>query len=388
MSEVPNKDEVSSKHDSSNDQPMASEHGRSKGGSYRKRTQPVCASNGTTDAATESSSEDSSEADAPLFNKRKQPGGSSDLLKNHGVKEPPPLDDDEKELERISQIAGKPRSGYIVGSAAKKLLFSLIILGFALLAWVVLVDLIFLVSLIVAWPTWAQFTAMVVLLSACAFVFYRVGCAIYRISQSPLMVFNRVRRSSELNAAKRDAIRISLLEQLSEIEKYPEGRDAKLLETIGRLKAGSEESGSLGWLRDYRNSVHEKLTITAESRVNQIALLAGSSAALSPWRALDVCIALNACMECASEILKEFGVRPNSAVILKFTFDSLLASFFALNAQQVSEDFAQQASERIASEIGKTVAEKVASKVGEGITVAFFVRRVGRRMIRQMDLEI
>lgn len=359
--------------------------------STKKRKQPsACDARSAEPTVPESHLKSSVDGDSlATRSTRKQPGSNETFEGNLcAVHSTPPLNDQEIDFQTkvAKPLARAKEPG--MNTALKKLLFMILGGGCLMIGSIVILDFILLLFMVMAWPVWAQWAVGMGFLILVGFLAVRIRKSINRVRRSPVMAFDRSRKAGDLSGDDREHLQKLLELQLSEILKTSEGRPLDLISSSSALLEKSGSMGSGSWLREYKQEIHAPLVKLSTSKVNALSLSAGASAALSPWRALDACIALNASVECATLILKDFGVRPNSFVVLKFAFDAFLATFLALGAQDAAETFASEATEHITSELGKTVASKVMPKIAEGLTIALFVRRVGRRMLKQMEFSV
>ena len=187
------------------------------------------------------------------------------------------------------------------------------------------------------------------------------------------------------NESERKVLRAELVKHLNIIAKQESETNPSLARDAQRLIEDSGNIPSTAWLERYHRKIQEPLVNAASKDVRKIALAAGVSAALSPWRLLDTLIAFNASVEAAQCALCRFGIRPDSTATTAFAVDTFLTTFFAAAVDEISEDLAKDLQERLGGEFAGNAVGYLGPKLAQGIGIAYFVRRLGRRMIRRLE---
>ncbi len=321
-----------------------------------------------------------------VYRKRRQPGISA-TENSLDLGPPPPMD--EKEMndgmecwESRPAEAASFRSGGM--SFLKRTFGILLAVGFSLLGIYLFSHLIQAIYAILVWPPWVSLPLLSLLGLLLLYIVLRLLKLWFAIRKLPKL--QRLDRCSieRMNARQRDALRASLVPQLKHILKLRSGRSEGLVNQVEQLLASVAYTPSDAWLETYRGEVLSELGQNAGEVVWRIATVAGVSAALSPWKLLDAFIAFNAAVEVAGKVLRIYGFQPDAAMAVAFAFDTFVSTFFAAAFEEIAEDIAQDAAERISSELGAKATQVLAPKMAQGLAITFFVRRLGRRMIRRM----
>jgi uncharacterized membrane protein YcjF (UPF0283 family) len=239
------------------------------------------------------------------------------------------------------------------------------------------------VAAITALPLWAAIPMWLIIALALGYTVFSAAALVVRLFR--LRKFRRhIAPGGSSGSEAREHLKTELLQQLKLIRGNTWPADSGIPGAIDRLS--SNNIGGAGtWLEIYRSEVLPLLKGHAHLRVQQIAVAAGTSAALSPWRLFDVFIAINACCLAAQEVLCTFGRRPDNPTIVAMAFDALMATFLAAAAEDWTADAAEQLSEQIGSSVGHVLLAQIAPRIAQGVAVGYFVRRLGRRMVRTLS---
>ncbi len=266
----------------------------------------------------------------------------------------------------------------------KRTLMFLLIGGFGLLLFFFMLETAQAIDAILRRPAWIAWPVVALIFSAIGFVLFRLGVVLLRLRRLP-----KIRRGigdpRKGNATEREALRRELLKQLNVVAKQEAETNSPLAVQAQQLIASADNTPSSAWLEQYSRTIQKALAEAAGRDVRKIALAAGVSAAFSPWRLLDTLIAFNASTEAANCVLRRFGIRPDSFVIVAFAFDTFLTTFFAAAVDEISEDLAKDLQERLGGEFTGNAIGYLGPKLAQGIGIAYFVRRLGRRMIRRLE---
>ena len=256
--------------------------------------------------------------------------------------------------------------------------------GFGLLVFVICLELIQTINLLLEWPIIVGWPVLAILLGLMGYGMFKLLKILTSIREMPVVQRLRPGELGTMPTSKKEEIRKQLLEQLVYLRRQRADSNDPLRGTIERLTAESTSHPAGDWISDYNQQVLRPLGKEARDRVRKIALTAGASAALSPWRILDAVIAFNAATQSAYDVLKIHGIRPGQAVAMAFAFDTFLNTFLATVVEDVSTDLADSLTAQISAETGASAAKVLAPKIAEGLTTAVFVRRLGNRMIKRL----
>lgn len=299
---------------------------------------------------------------------------------------PPPLT--EEEIEQAKAPAAPPPAPVRKTSTPavfRRALAGVLAIGFGLLFFYLALELIQTTNLLLSWPPWAGWPVLALLLSLVGYAVYRLGRILVSFRRLPIVERLEPGELERCPARRKDYVRDQLAAQLRYLREQRAGRDDDpLAEALGRLEAQVPSHPAGAWIRDYDREILAPLGREARDRVRKIALTAGTSAALSPWRILDAVIAFNAATQSAYEVLRIHGIRPDQTVALAFAFDTFLNTFLATVVEDVSSDLADSLTAQISAETGASAAKALAPKVAEALATAVFVRRLGNRMIRRL----
>jgi len=297
----------------------------------------------------------------------------------------PPLSDEElRNAKSEKNQKPLPLRRSVTPPVLKKTLGGLLAFGFGLLVLFLSLELIQTVNLLIEWPIYAGWPILAGLLGLMGYGIYRLARILIAIREMP--VVNRLAPGDleQLSAGKKNEIRHQLLQQLTFLRKQRKDSEDPLRPILDRLQLEASSHPSGDWIADYDRQILRPLGRQARDRVRKIALTAGASAALSPWRILDAIIAFNAAVQAAFEVLKIHGIRPSQAVAVAFAFDTFLNTFLATVVEDVSSDLIDSLTAQISAETGATATKALAPKIAEGLTTAVFVRRLGNRMIKRL----
>lgn len=328
------------------------------------------------------------------FYTRSQPGGRPSQDPTQSPLEsdveipasPPPFTQDEEEACR--ELAG-PRSERLPSMTRfersanfRRFVFSLIGAAFGLLAFFLVLETIQAVGTILLWPYWAAYPILILIGGALLYTAYRAIRMAVGFRRLAKVDFHPFRDFSKLSPKDRDSLRASMKQQLDYIKRNPDAYPSEISRIVNDLLGDKSSGGADAWLREYRDALCPELRNLAMEEIRKISIFAGVSASLTPWRLMDAFIAINASLECASSVLRVFGIRPDSTAIASCAFDALVATFFATTMEEAAEEAVAALPDSIQSNLGQKIAEYAAPKMAQGIAVAFFVHRIGRRMVR------
>lgn len=302
--------------------------------------------------------------------------------------------------------AEEKRSSAFATSPAflRRTLFGLLGLGGALLAFVLVLELVEAVQVLLEWPLVASLPVFGLLVLIFGYIFQRIFRLLLRWRRLPKGPKTPHAPIEEMEAKAREALCAELRKRLENTLHYlraergeadpsqagdnateAPGLDRALQVKVTDLLEAGMEGGSRGWLEQYR-VLENDLAAFARREITKVARTAGLSAALSPWRLLDAAIGFNASFEAADRALRCFGIRPDREMVMGFALDAFVTTFFSTAAEQVLEDLSADLAADLHGSLAKVLGEKVAPKVAEGLAVALFVRRVGRRMVRRLTI--
>jgi len=256
--------------------------------------------------------------------------------------------------------------------------------GFCLLIFYLSLELIQTINLLLEWPIYLGWPILAALLGAIGYGIYRLARILISIREMPVVRRLEPGELDSLPAKEKKEIRLQLMEQMTYLRKQRADPEDPLHPVLDQLASQATSHPAGDWIRDYDRLVLSPLGREGRDKVRKIALTAGASAALSPWRILDAIIAFNAATQAAHEVLKIHGIRPSQAVALAFAFDTFLNTFLATVVEDVSSDLVDSLTAQVSAETGATAAKALAPKIAEGLTTAVFVRRLGNRMIRRL----
>ena len=314
------------------------------------------------------------------------PGEAFDTAVSGVGTAPPPLN--EGELRNTAS----PKSGTIPApirssstpAVLRRAIGGLLAVGFGLLFFFLALEFVQTVNLLLDWPPVTGWPVLGLLFGLVIYGIYRLLRIFISIRRMPLVSRLEPGELESLPGAKKDAIRRQLLGQLRYLRNQETERHQDLHGTLDRLASEAVSHPAGEWIRDYDRNVLTPLGKQARERVRKVALTAGASAALSPWRILDALIAFNAATQAAHEVLKIHGIRPSQPVAVAFAFDTFLNTFLATVVEDVSSDLVDSLTAQISAETGASAAKVLAPKIAEGLTTAVFVRRLGNRMTRRL----
>jgi len=346
---------------------------------------PVTQPSGTPEAATPDMS--------PSRSKRRHPGdarAAETQADGEGAYDSgsPPLSDEERAVF-INDVRGgakeAPRSKLETPPFLKRTLVFLLVVGFGLLGFLILLETVQAIDAILRCPSWIAWPLVALILGLLGYVLVRLGVLLVRLRRLP--VINRGGHSDprDRNASEPRALRLQLLKHLDAIAKQESAAGSLLAHDAHDLIASADDMPINAWLEQYHRKIQEPLVEAAGKDIRNIALAAGVSAVFSPWRLLDTLIAFNASVEAAQCALRRFGIRPDITVTVAFAFDTFLTTFFAAAVDEITEDLAKDLQERLGGEFVGTAVGYLGPKLAQGIGIAYFVRRLGRRMIRRLE---
>ena len=298
----------------------------------------------------------------------------------------PPLS--EAEVRNIAQpeVKGPPlplRKGS-TPPVLRRTVGGILAFGFGALILFLSLELIQTINLLLEWPIYAGWPILAVLLGLIGYGIFRLARILISIREMPIVSRLEPGELETLSGRRKEEIRKQLLNQLAYLRKQDAESASALHAELDRLAAEASSHPAGEWIRDYNRAVLEPLGKSGRNRVRKIALTAGASAALSPWRILDAVIAFNAATQAAYDVLKIHGIRPSHSVAFAFAFDTFLNTFLATVVEDVSSDLADSLTAQVSAETGASAAKVLAPKIAEGLTTAVFVRRLGNRMIRRL----
>ncbi len=303
-----------------------------------------------------------------------------------GVCASPPL----TETEQLNATTCSPKADSLplrksaTPPVLRRAVGGLLAFGFGLLVFYLSLELIQTINMLLEWPVYAGWPVLALLLGLMGFGIYRLARVLLSIRSMPIVSRLQPGELESLPGQRKEEIRQQLLSQVAYLRKLRKNSEDPLHPVLERLSAQSTSHPAGEWVREYDRLVLAPLGREARDRVRTIALTAGASAALSPWRILDAIIAFNAATQSAHDVLRIHGIRPSQAVAVAFAFDTFLNTFLATVVEDVSSDLVDSLMAQVSAETGATAAKVLAPKIAEGLTTAVFVRRLGNRMIRRL----
>ncbi|MFP4351935.1 MAG: DUF697 domain-containing protein [Puniceicoccaceae bacterium] len=316
------------------------------------------------------------------------PGELAGAATSGSTRPPPPLDEEE-----LGNRAGEPGGGSPpvplrkkpASPALKRTFGGVLAAGFGLLVFVLSLELIQTVNLLLGWPPPVGWPVLALIFGLIGYGLVRLGRILISIRRLPLVPRLDPGELGRLPVRRLEEVRRQLVAQLEHLRAHRgENPRRDLGGAIERLHRQRESHPAREWILEYDREILVPLGREARERVRRIALSAGASAALSPWRILDAAIAFNAAVQTAHDVLRIHGIRPNQAVAASFAFDTFLNTFLATVVEDVTSDLADSLAAQISAESGASAARILAPKIAEGLTTAVFVRRLGNRMIRRL----
>jgi len=302
-------------------------------------------------------------------------------------KPPPPLRPEEERLHRESSKESvavplkKPSSPAVFRRAFAGLLAA----AFGILFFYLALELIQTVNLLLTWPPITGWPVLAGIFSLIGYGIYRLLRIVIGIRRLPLVTRIEKAEFEMLSGKQKEEIRTELLAQLRHLKKERGDRaEDPIRETLERLEREAVSHPAGEWVKDYHRRILDPLSREARDRVRKIAVTAGASAALSPWRILDAIVAFNAAGQAAHDVLRIHGIRPSQSVAMAFAFDTFLNTFLATVVEDVSSDLIDSLTAQISAETGAAATKVLAPKIAEALTTAVFVRRLGNRMIRRL----
>lgn len=301
---------------------------------------------------------------------------------------PPPMSEAERESgsrEADEKAAAVPLRKKPTSPALKRTFGGLLAAGFGLLVFFLSLELIQTVNLLLEWPPVAGWPVIALLFGLIGYGLVRLGRILISIRRLPLVPRLEPGELGRLPVRRLEEVRRQLIAQLEHLRAHRE-RDSgdQLDRSLERLHRQKESHPVREWILEYDREILSPLGREAREKVRRTALTAGASAALSPWRILDVIIAFNAAVQTAHDVLRIHGIRPNQVVAASFAFDTFLNTFLATVVEDVTSDLADSLTAQVSAESGASAARILAPKIAEGLTTAVFVRRLGNRMIRRL----
>ncbi|MEM0967073.1 MAG: DUF697 domain-containing protein [Verrucomicrobiota bacterium] len=300
---------------------------------------------------------------------------------------PPPFNEEEVDNSTpgiSSEAVGRPLQSNGRRTVFRRALGGLLVVGFGVLFFFLALEFVQTINLLLTWPAWVGWPVLGVLFALVIYAVYRLLRILWSIRRMPIIDRLEPGELNQLSGGRKEAIRDQLLKQLDYLRNQglPEGVDIEHL--LDRLESEARSHPAGEWLNDYNRLVLGPLGIEARRKVRQIALTAGASAALSPWRILDAIVAFNGAIQSAHEVLKIHGIRPDQSVAVAFAFDTFLSTFLAVVVEDVSSDLVDSLTAQVSAETGAAATKALAPKIAEGLTTAVFVRRLGNRMVRRL----
>lgn len=331
-------------------------------------------------------SKSSAAASSSGRSKPTNPTDTNDGEATNPTKDRPPLSEEEQEpFDRESKNPVNEAGPKLETPQFMKRLFaSLLGVGFGLLALFFMLQTAQAINAILSWSPWVAWPLVILIFFLIGYVIFRLGVMFYRLRK--LLRINRGAAGDprDRNTSERKALRVELGKHLDVIAKQESEANPTLAQDARKLKDDVEKPSN-AWLEQYVRNVQKPLAEAAEQDVRKIALTAGVSAAFSPWRLLDTLIAFNASVEAAQYTLQRFGIHPDGTTTMAFAFDTFLATFFAATVDEISEDLAVDLQEHLGGEFAGNAVGYLGPKLAQGIGIAYFVRRLGRRMIRRLE---
>ena len=315
------------------------------------------------------------------------PGEAFDSARSGGAGSvAPPLTEVEVKntASQTSSGAGIPLKGGPTPPVLRRAVGGLLAFGFGLLIFFLSLELIQTINLLLEWPAYTGWPVLALLLSLMGYGIFRLAKVLISIREMPIVSRLEPGELETLPGRRKEEIRKQLLGQMEYLRRQRKDPEDRLHPVLDRLSAEAASHPAGQWIRDYDRLILSPLGKEARDRVRKIALTAGASAALSPWRILDAIIAFNAATQGAHDVLRIHGIRPSQAVAVAFAFDTFLNTFLATVVEDVSTDLVDSLTAQVSAETGASAAKVLAPKIAEGLTTAVFVRRLGNRMIRRL----
>lgn len=315
------------------------------------------------------------------------PGESLSAASSGGTATPPPLTSEEEEFHRSKRDRQPdvPLRKPSTSAVLRRSFAGFLAAGFGILFFYLALELIQTVNLLLTWPPLTGWPVLGLLFGLIAYGIYRLLRIVVGLRRLPIL--GRVEKTDfeKLPGKQREKVRAELLAQLHHLRKQRADReDDPIRDALDRLEGQATSHPAGEWIRDYHREILAPLSREARERVRKIAITAGASAALSPWRLLDAVVAFNAAAQAAHDVLRIHGIRPNQAVAMAFAFDTFLNTFLATVVEDVSSDLVDSLTAQISAETGATATKVLAPKIAEALTTAVFVRRLGNRMIKRL----
>ena len=340
----------------------------------------------------ETSEETSSNTASPKPKRLHPDNTQTDDIRPQGDEDPfsarPPLSDEEREIFEESGYDNKEEAtnkGLDTPPVLKRTLVLLLVVGFGLLGFLILLQSIQAIGTILLWPSWLAWPLLALIFTLISYAILRLCLVFFRLRRLPHIYRDNPVEPGNRSPSECRALRDQLCKHLEIIASQNLGARSSLAEDAHVLIESADEIPFTAWLAEYVNKIQEPLAKAAKQDVRKIAIAAGVSAAFSPWRLLDTLIAFNASVEAAQCTLRRFGIRPDTTATVTFALDTFLATFFAAAVDEITEDLAIDLQERIGGEVAGNAVGYLGPKLAQGIGIAYFVRRLGRRMIRRLE---
>jgi uncharacterized membrane protein YcjF (UPF0283 family) len=297
----------------------------------------------------------------------------------------PPMTDTEMDIfkDPDGEIAESTQD-YRPGSIIEKAFIVLLCSGFGILAFFLLLQVIIAVDAILSWPSWIAIPIFILISLVIGYFLLRLIKLILGLRNLPIVAREKRGEPSQWPSEDKIALRMELINHLRFIFKEKLLTDPNQLEEISNLIETADEVPDNDWFNDYKDKVQKPIIETTQKEVWNIALAAGVSAAISPWRLVDTIIALNATLEVASCTLRRFGIRPDKKVVIALAFDSFKSIFFASVSEDMLAEVTREVLERLPETTVGPLIQKIAPRLGQGIGITYFVNRMGRRMIDRL----
>lgn len=291
---------------------------------------------------------------------------------------------------------------YVAGTAFTAAALAAIIIGQTVSA----------LALAAALPLWAQY-ALLIPLGFCCLVMLWVVLALARswfrlraVRQVDLDALEVLRARAETRQdglAHFQKARAGLEKYLTH---YPLGSDGcarlasagippreieNLARSRDRLAAFAVDSRS--WIAAFREEFQNTLDAAAHKRVSSWSLKAAGCVIASPLPLLDAVLVLTISLRMVKDLAAIYNVRSSRAGTFLLLNRAIVAAFVAGAAEDAAEVAGSMAAEELSGMIGESalnsvgakVAGVVAPKLGEGAINAFFVRRLGKAVIRLLQ---
>lgn len=310
------------------------------------------------------------------------------MLVSNSASSRSPLSEEEQEVFKKPQADVEEAThspGIDTPPFIKRTLAFLLVVGFGLLGFVILLQTIQAVGTLLLWTPWLAWPLLALISILIGYVIVRLCVVLVRLRKLPRIYCERPADPRNRTTAECLALRDQLVKHLNIIADQKLAASSTLANEAHVLIETANEMPFTAWLQDYIQKIQTPLADAAKRDVRQIALAAGVSAAFSPWRLLDTLIAFNASIEAAQCTLRRFGLRPDNTTTMAFAFDTFLATFFAAAVDEITEDLAKDLQERIGGEFAGNAVGYLGPILTQGIGIAYFVRRLGRRMIHRLE---